>query len=59
MHDKEIVASMTNYAKDKFSRLITDDEPFLVQSCVYTVTETVMKLTNNVGCLYFYLFSNF
>ncbi|XP_063418217.1 peroxisomal sarcosine oxidase-like [Mytilus trossulus] len=39
MHDKEMVDSMAKYAKTKFSRLITDDEPFLVQNCMYTFTK--------------------
>ncbi|XP_052085930.1 peroxisomal sarcosine oxidase-like isoform X2 [Mytilus californianus] len=39
MHDKEMVASMTKYVKNKFSKLITDDEPFLVQNCMYTFTK--------------------
>ncbi|XP_076083570.1 peroxisomal sarcosine oxidase-like [Mytilus galloprovincialis] len=39
MHNKDILASMTTYVKQKFSKLISEDEPFLIENCMYTFTK--------------------
>lgn len=39
LHDEEIVNSMSNYFKDKFGKLISDELPFLMENCIYTFTK--------------------